>query len=362
MITPGDEYPLHQSSRPVRHAGTDRNLYDRFFFNGYTHDGSAFFALAHGQYPGRDIADAAFSVIVDGVQHNVRASRVLGADRLDTHVGPVTVTIVEPLRVLRMDVDDRESGVAASLTFSARGPVFEEPHYLWSTGNRTVFDITRLTQNGTWRGWVRAGGHELAVSDDSWWGTRDRSWGIRPVGEREAGRQAGPFGFYWLWAPLNFDDACYLFDVNEYPDGTRWHESAMKAEAGGPDGAVEQGRAEYKLHLRSGTRHATDAELAFQFPSGAADIKLTALYNFYMQGIGYTHPTWGHGMFVGDDVRSYDSLVTDEVDEAAPGNLHVQTVCRAERHDGAIGIGILEQLIVGPSATLGLNDIFDMAP
>ncbi len=190
VITPGDEYPLHQTSRPVRHAGADRNLYDRFFFNGYAKDGSAFFALAHGQYPGRDIADAGFSVIVDGVQHNVHASRLLGSDRLNTTVGPIAVTIVEPLRVLRIDVDDRESGVAASLTFTARGPAFEEPHYLWSTGERTVFDITRLTQNGTWRGWVRAGGHELAVADDGWWGTRDRSWGIRPVGEREAARRA----------------------------------------------------------------------------------------------------------------------------------------------------------------------------
>ncbi len=81
-----------------------------------------------------------------------------------------------------------------------------------------------------------------------------------------------------------------------------------------------------------------------------------------MQGIGYTHPTWGHGMFVGNDVRAYDSFVTAEADEAAPLNLHVQTLCRAERDDGATGTGILEQLIVGPSATLGLRDLFDMAP
>jgi hypothetical protein len=362
MITPGDEYPLHQTSRPVRHAGSHRNLYDRFFFNGYSKDGAAFFALAHGQYPGRDVADAAFSVIVDGVQHNLRASRRLGADRLDTHVGPITVTIVEPLRVLRVDVDDRDSGVAASLTFTARGPVFEEPHYLFDSGDRTVFDITRLTQNGTWRGWVRAGGHELAVTDDSWWGTRDRSWGIRPIGEREAGVASGPFGFYWLWAPLNFDDACYLFDVNEHTDGSRWHQGAMQAPAGDPDATVEYGTAEYALTLRSGTRHASAAELAFDFASGKRRITLTPLYNFYMQGIGYTHPTWGHGMYVGDDVRTYDSFVTEDEDEAAPMNLHVQTLCQAERDDGTTGTGILEQLIAGPSATLGLKEAFDMAP
>ncbi|HZN16570.1 MAG TPA: hypothetical protein VFB78_20055 [Acidimicrobiales bacterium] len=362
MITPGDEYPLHQTSRPVRHAGSDRNLYDRFFFNGYAKDGSAFFALAHGQYPGRDVADAAFSIIVDGVQHNVRASRRMGADRLDTSVGPIAVTIIEPLRVLRIDIDDRESAVAASLMFTARGPVFEEPHYLWSTGDRTVFDITRLTQNGTWRGWARAGGHEVAMSDTDWWGTRDRSWGIRPIGERETGAPVMPMGFYWLWAPLNFDDASYLFDINEHPDGSRWHESAMRVSTGQPDAAVEQGSAAYTLSLRSGTRHAESAELIFTFADGAQRITLTPLYNFYMQGIGYTHPSWGHAMYVGDDVRTYDSIVTADENEASPLNLHVQTLCRAERDDGATGTGILEQLIVGPSATLGLTDLFDMAP
>jgi hypothetical protein len=362
MITPGDDYPLHQTSRPVRHAGFHRNLYDRFFFNGYTRDGSAFFAVAHGQYPGRDIADGAFSVIVDGVQHNVRASRRLGDDRLDTSVGPLAITIVEPLKVLRVEVDDRESGVAASLTFTARGPAFEEPHYLLEAGERTVFDITRLTQNGRWRGWIRAGGTEVAVDENTWWGTRDRSWGIRPVGERESGgAPALPGGYYWLWAPLNFDDACYLFDVNEYPDGSRWHESAIVAS---PDvhAAVESGRAEYSMRLKSGTRHASAFDVSFEFPSGKQRITLTPLYNFYMQGIGYTHPTWGHGMWVGENVRTHDSVVTAEADEADFLNLHVQTVCRAERDDGAVGSGILEQLIVGPSATLGLKDLLDLAP
>jgi hypothetical protein len=361
VITPGDEYPLHQTPRPVRHAGAHRNLYDRFFFNGYARDGSAYIGVAHGQYPGRDIADAAFSIVVDGVQHNVRASRLLGEDRLNTHAGPITITIVEPLHVLRVDVEDPESGIAASLTFTARGPVFEEPHYLMDAGNRTVFDITRLTQNGVWDGWVRVADRDVALSAASWWGTRDRSWGIRPVGERDAGAPSGPPGFYWLWAPLNFDDECYLFDVNENPDGSRWHASAMRAPAAA-DAPVELGTADYRLTMRSGTRHASAAEVTFIFPSGTRRIALTPLYNFYMQGIGYTHPTWGHGMYVGDDVRTHDQFVTDDEDESSPLNLHVQALCRAERDDGATGMGILEQLIVGPSKTLGLTDIFDMAP
>ena len=35
MLTKGDEYPIHQTAEPVAYSGTDRNFYDRFFFNGF---------------------------------------------------------------------------------------------------------------------------------------------------------------------------------------------------------------------------------------------------------------------------------------------------------------------------------------
>ena len=31
----GDDYPIHQTPEPIAYAGTDRNFYDRYFFNGY---------------------------------------------------------------------------------------------------------------------------------------------------------------------------------------------------------------------------------------------------------------------------------------------------------------------------------------
>ncbi|HSY79529.1 MAG TPA: hypothetical protein VK884_07965, partial [Verrucomicrobiae bacterium] len=35
MITQGDDYPIHQTPEPVQQVFTsDRNFYDRFFFNG----------------------------------------------------------------------------------------------------------------------------------------------------------------------------------------------------------------------------------------------------------------------------------------------------------------------------------------
>ena len=39
MLTPFDDYPIHQTPLPVAHpASGDPNHYDRFWFNGYTED------------------------------------------------------------------------------------------------------------------------------------------------------------------------------------------------------------------------------------------------------------------------------------------------------------------------------------
>ncbi len=117
MLTKADDYPVHQLPEPIATSGTDRNFYDRYFFNGYTLDGRVFFAAALGVYPHLNVMDAAFSVIVDGVQHNLRASRLLNMERMDTTVGPISIEVIEPLRQLRIRVVDNEHGIRADLIF-----------------------------------------------------------------------------------------------------------------------------------------------------------------------------------------------------------------------------------------------------
>ena len=42
MLTPFDDYPIHQTPLPIAQPATgDRNHYDRYFFNGYATDGAA---------------------------------------------------------------------------------------------------------------------------------------------------------------------------------------------------------------------------------------------------------------------------------------------------------------------------------
>ena len=44
MITKADDYPIHQLPHPVSEVGTERNFYDRYFFNGYSKNEDFYFA------------------------------------------------------------------------------------------------------------------------------------------------------------------------------------------------------------------------------------------------------------------------------------------------------------------------------
>jgi len=133
MLTKADDFPVHQLPEPIATSGTDRNFYDRYFFNGYTPDGGVYFAVALGVYPHLNVMDGAFSVIHQGVQHNLHASRLLNMERMDTKIGPLAVDVVEPLKVLRVRVADNPHGIRADITFHARALPVEEPRFTYVT-------------------------------------------------------------------------------------------------------------------------------------------------------------------------------------------------------------------------------------
>jgi hypothetical protein len=148
VLTKGDDYPIHQTPDPIAFSGTDRNFYDRYFFNGYTTDSEVFFAAALGVYPHLNIIDAGFAVRIGDVQYNLHASRHLHMERMDTQVGPIRVEVVEPLHKLRVVVEDNEHGISADLTITGRHAPIEEPRTTRRNGPRIVQDITRMTQAG----------------------------------------------------------------------------------------------------------------------------------------------------------------------------------------------------------------------
>lgn len=371
MLTKGDDYPIHQTPEPIAYTGAVRNFYDRYFFNGYHKSEDIFFAAALGVYPYVNVMDAAFSLIVDGVQHNLLASRVLHMERMDTQVGPIKVDVLKPLHKLRLVINDGDHALKADLTFTSRAPVQEEPRFTRRVGTQLVMDSTRMTQNGQWQGWIESKGRRIDVDPQSWVGTRDRSWGVRNIGaaDTQPNPMASPDSqFYWLWAPINWDDCVTLYHLNDDEYGRPWNTSGVMvslSETGGADVTKAEEMAVVSSHIEyiSGTRHAKRAELRFERKGGGvAEIEMLPRYHWYMKGVGYGHAEFSHGSYHGELASAYEEYVLAEIDDAS--NLHIQAVCDVQMRGDfgdKRGRGVLEQLVIGPHMPSGFSGQMDMA-
>ena len=365
MITKGDEYPVHQTPEPIAFSGTDRNFYDRFFFCGYRPDGSGYFAAAFGIYPHLNVADAHFSLVRNGVQHCLHASRILNMERMDLSVGPIRIEVVEPLKVIRLIVDNHE-GISAELTFEGRSAPFQEPRFTRRNGPRMFMDLTRFTVNCRVTGWVEVDGKREVYADGL--GTRDRSWGVRQIGAVDTQPVVPQIlpQFYWLWAPTNFPNLSLYAHVNEDETGAPWNRRASLVMDGAGQGeALHLHDDHFTVQWQSGKRHATGARLDVRDPSGRDHhVTWTPIDVFMMKGIGYGHADWTHGGWKGELAVEREDFRTSELDPLLLPHLHIQAICTA-RHEGggaaSDGIGLLEQLVIGPHAPSGFVGLVDGA-
>jgi hypothetical protein len=280
-------------------------------------------------------------------------------ERMELAVGPIRIEVVEPLQKLRVTVKTAER-LAADLTFEGRAFPIEEPRFTRRVGPRMFMDYTRLTQNVRVSGWTEVDGDRRELGP-GWVGSRDRSWGIRPVGapDTQPVPGAGIGGFFWQWSPLNFEDRSVFFHVNADTEGRPWNTRAVILPDGaGPDaGWHSDGARMEEVVLRQGTRHAERATLVIPVEGGEASIRLEPVTTFLMRGVGYGGD-WRHGALKGELAVARDDIELAGVDMGSMENLHIQAISRAvmtapgqpERK----GIGVFEQLIAGPYKPYGL--------
>jgi hypothetical protein len=364
VLTKGDDYPIHQTPEPIAFSGTDRNFYDRYFFCAYLPDGSGYCAGAFGVYPHLNVADAHFSIVRDGVQHCVHASKLLNMERMDMQVGPIRIEVIEPLQTVRLVVDDHE-GISADLRFESRSAPVQEPRFTRRNGPRLFMDLTRFTVNCRVTGWVEVDGRRETYENGL--GTRDRSWGVRQIGAADPQPVVPAImpQFYWLWAPTNFPNLSLFAHVNEDEAGKPWNRRAsLMIDGAGQGDALHLEHDSFTAHWRAGTRHARSMRIDCKDMNGRDHrVEWTPIDNFMMKGIGYGHPEWTHGGWKGELAVAREDFRPGDLDPLLLPHLHIQAIAKA-RHDGpdgqgSDGIGIVEQLVIGPhapSGLVGLND------
>jgi hypothetical protein len=362
-----DEYPVHQVPLSMARAGSsDRNFYDRSYFNAHDGTGDVLLITGLGVYPNLGVIDAYATVRRGDRQWAVRFSDSLAERGLDQNVGAYRVEVIEPLRRLRLICDAAERGIGFDLTWEGSFPaVLEQPHVMLN-GARPILDAQRFAQVGAWTGTLQVDGHDLTVYPDRWMGTRDRSWGIRPIGEPDPpGRAADEpsEGFWWLYVPLRFDDFALIVIVQEQPDGYRTLNDAVRVFA---DGRIEQlGWPRIEIDYRSGSRHPERACLHLMTPAGAPlVVEVETLTSVALHiGAGYgADPDWTHGQWHGRGWSRADCY--DLNDPAVAGRIPWGVLDHAARAtcNGQVGFGLFEHATVGRHDPTGFADWAAVAP
>lgn len=360
-----DELPIHQAPLPIaRVATSDRNFYDRCYLNAHDRTGRVFLVAGLGFYPNLGVRDGFVTVRLDDTQHTLRVSDALDERSTEQQVGPLAVSVLEPLRRLRLNCQSDQ--ISVDVEWEGSFPPVLEQRHLMLTGARPTLDAQRFAQVGSWSGELTVAGERFDVTPDVWVGTRDRSWGIRPVGEAEPpGRSAEePLeGFWWLYAPLRFDDFMLVVILQEQPDGFRTLNDAARV---WPDGRVEQlGWPRVEIDYRAGTRHPETARLHLTTAAGEpllVEVETLGSVALHV-GCGYGgDPEWTHGQWRGRDWSTYTAydLTDPELQGRVPWGVS-DHVARATC-DGQVGHGLFEHASLGRHDPTGFADWSAVAP
>jgi hypothetical protein len=367
-----DEYLAHQTSDTFDHVATsDRNFYDRYYFNMHASSDEIFVITGLGQYPNLGVTDAFITVSLGTKQYTVRSSRELGGDRMDTSVGPLTVEVLEGLRKLRVTCAPNEWDLEADLTFTGVVDALEEPRTFTRVYGRVQQDVTRYAQVGVWEGRLSVAGRTFEVTPDLWQGARDRSWGVRPVGEAEPPgikvRQATDgYGFRHDWLPMQFSDHMLKIQIDQDADGHRHVEESMRVWNSDLDRPVEHlGRPEVENVYISGTRELSSATISTTDPDGKPIVVTsTPLRTLYLAaGSGYAPDgVWGHGYYQGPlKVEGVEHDLSSPEERRKYARLN-ETLSRFELATGEVGYGMHENMLMGVYRPTGFDTPDTVAP
>ncbi len=373
LLSSFDDFYIHQTSQPIATPATsDRNAYDRSFFNGYTDDGSLYFGISSARYPNLHIQDCALTIVRGEQQHSFHASRRAPHDPINMTTGPFRIEILEPMKNIRVVLDDNETGIGADLQWIPRSAHFPEDHQRLTPEQIGRWMIaTRMNQFGFWSGELHLPDETITLDVANTYGTKDRSWGIRPVGDSVSlGAPLPPKGLKFFWAPLHWPDHVTHMACFEGDKGEVWHWDGFQLPAypeidqipGIEDPDIERFvSVSHNFTWLPKTRRVSGGHISIQLQdSEPLEIEIEPMVSILMKGLGYGHPEWGHGQWKGELAIFGESWNLNQIDALAPENIHIQEVVRV-RNGVSQGVGVLEQLVVGPYPKYGFSKFFDGA-
>ena len=183
-LQPADDLLGHQTAPPMSQAAVqdagEGVFTERYWYMGArVPAGDLVFGLGLGYYPNRGIMDGYAGITVDGIQYAFQASRHLGANPLETAIGPLRISVTEGMHSHRICLAANESMVTLDLQYQASLMPNDEGVDSLRKDDRLIAEVTRFVQFGYFTGRIEAGGRRFEFTDaDPLWGARDRDHGV----------------------------------------------------------------------------------------------------------------------------------------------------------------------------------------
>lgn len=368
MLTSADDSLWHQLPTTFDHVGTsDPRFYDRYWFAAYDPEGRTAVQVTLGAYRNMDVMDAAAVLIVDGIQHNVRASRILGAE-IEPSCGPITVDMVEPLKAFSLKISCPEGDVHGQLDWRGILPPEEEHPHFRRVRRRVVDHHVRFNQIGVVTGWLEVGSEQIEVNE--WWGCRDHSWGVRPrmgVPEPVTGpkRELRDRGFAMAFLFFSTDELAGHVHLQHHSQESPYITGVVRDR--GETWAHEVTDADLDVDLQASSRRFRRARLDAALDDGRRlPLLVEALGpSVVMRGLGYSggyHDGAGLGAWRGDghleidrwDVSSPTQVIPEDGDPFDHWHRIQPVRVAADGDRASTGTGSMTMILSGSLPEYGL--------
>lgn len=352
MLTAQDDLIGHQTPAPFARSGSgDVRFTERYWYTAHPIDGSELLLdIGLGYYPNRHVMDCFAGVTIGRKQHNFRASRRLGARPLDTSVGGLKIEVIEGMNLHRLTLSDNPSGISFSLEFRASFPPTQEKQNYRERAGIVEEDLARVAQFGRWRGWIAVDGKRFEVTPETWWGQRDRSWGLRS--EMRTDETEPPVAthrnFFWLWSMFQFERSALSVFVKERTPGKPHYLSGteLRRQSDGSISHREVTGFEHNIGWSDDKLGQTIASADFTFRFDRGELRHVRMLGlptrFYLKAGMYGGlQGWKHGDNRGEKYTAHDVWDLDDAETRKMARTLSDQVVRIES-GGESGFGISE--------------------
>ncbi|MBT4518879.1 MAG: hypothetical protein HOC23_02640 [Halieaceae bacterium] len=181
MLTRADEYPYHQIAGTFSTvASSDKNWNDGHYICLCDDAGEVALIASLRLYQNNDVLDGFIAIRHRGKQYNIRVSRRLRSDMDFFGVGPLRMEFLEPLKKIKLVLEDNEYGISCEITCTTVLTPYEDPVHVQRVdgilfSERAVYEIV-----GTCEGHITIADKQIQLSNARSTCFRNHSWGFMP--------------------------------------------------------------------------------------------------------------------------------------------------------------------------------------